>query len=69
MMAPIKSFKDLLVWQESIELGLDVYGVSQGFPKEELFGLTQQVRRAAVSVSSNITEGWGRGSTGDYIRF
>jgi four helix bundle protein len=69
MLAAIKSFKDLVVWQESIELGLDVYRVSQGFPKEEVFGLTQQMRRAAVSVSSNIAEGWGRGSTGDYLRF
>jgi len=53
----INSFEDLIVWQKSIELSMQVYSLSSGFPKEEIFGLTSQIRRAANSVSLNISEG------------
>jgi four helix bundle protein len=52
-----------------MSLAVKIYGVTRSFPKEELFGLTQQIRRSAVSIPSNIAEGSGRGGTQDYIRF
>jgi four helix bundle protein len=64
-----ESFRDLLVWQKSIRLSLAIYRFTTGFPKEELFGLTGQIRRAGVSVASNIAEGYGRNSTGEYKQF
>lgn len=63
------NYRDLRVWQEAITLAERCYLVTRGFPNDEKFGLTSQIRRAAVSVSANIAEGWGRDSTGDYIRF
>ena len=65
----IRSFEDLEVWQLSVESVEMVYRLSQRFPDSERFGLTAQVRRAAVSVPSNIAEGFGRGSRQDYARF
>ena len=65
----IRDYRDLIVWQQSRRLVKTVYEATRHFPKEELFGLTQQVRRAAVSVPSNIAEGYGRGSRKEYIRF
>jgi four helix bundle protein len=65
----VQSFRDLLVWQRSIQLTVGVYNLTKGFPKEELFGLTSQIRRSAVSVPSNIAEGHGRLSTGEYRQF
>jgi len=65
----IKNYKDVAAWQKARALVKRIYGATKLFPKEELYGLTQQVRRAAVSVPSNIAEGYGRGSLGDYIRF
>ncbi len=59
----------LIVWQKSHELVLKVYEITKGFPKEEQFGLVSQIRRAAVSVPSNIVEGKARGSSKDYRRF
>jgi four helix bundle protein len=64
-----KSYKDLKVWQKSIELTVLVYDLTKTFPKEEMYGLTSQIRRAAVSVPSNIAEGCERFSMRDYIRF
>jgi four helix bundle protein len=55
-----KYFRDLLVWQRSMQLARDVYAATNSFPKQEVFGLTSQMRRAAVSVPSNIAEGHGR---------
>jgi four helix bundle protein len=65
----VQSFRDLLVWQRSMELTVAVYRLTRGFPREELFGLTSQIRRAAVSVPSNIAEGHGRLTSGEYRQF
>ena len=65
----IRDYRDLLAWQKARRLVKRVYEVTRGFPKEEMFGLTQQVRRAAISVPCNIAEGYGRGSRKDYVRF
>ena len=65
----VESYQDLVAWQKAYDLVLQVYEVSKDFPADERFGLTQQVRRAAVSVPSNIAEGWGRNTRGDYARF
>lgn len=64
----LKNYKELNVWQKSYRLCLEIYKASQGFPKEEIYGLTSQMRRAAVSVPSNIAEGYGRKTTPDYVR-
>ncbi|MGB7265841.1 MAG: four helix bundle protein [Terracidiphilus sp.] len=64
-----QSFRDLIVWQRSIQLATEIYRVSSGFPKEELYGLTSQIRRSAVSVACNIAEGQGRLSTGEFRQF
>lgn len=64
-----KSYRDLKVWQKGIDLALLVYELSKKFPKEETYGLTSQVRRAVVSIPSNIAEGNERFSIRDYIRF
>ncbi len=64
-----ESYQDLLVWQRAIQMSLAIYRLTAGFPKEELFGLTSQIRRAGVSVASNIAEGYGRISHGEYKQF
>lgn len=63
------SFKDLKVWQKAHQLALKVYKASELFPKSELLCLTSQIRRAAISVSSNIVEGSQRGSNKEFMRF
>lgn len=63
------SFRDLIVWQKAMTLVTDVYRLSKSFPKDEVYGLTSQLRRCAVSVPSNIAEGYARNSNGDYTRF
>jgi four helix bundle protein len=68
-MAAIKRFRDLIVWQKSMALVTDIYRLSRMLPNEEQYGLISQLRRSAVSIPSNIAEGYGRKSTGDYIRF
>ena len=62
-------YKDLTVWQKAMDLTVEIYRLTQNLPKEELYILTNQLRRAAVSIPSNIAEGNGRASTGDYVRF
>lgn len=69
MAKQIKSYRDLVAWQKAFELGLAVYGATKSFPAEERFGLTSQLRRGAISVASNIAEGYGRASRTDYVRF
>ncbi|MBK9191382.1 MAG: four helix bundle protein [Crocinitomicaceae bacterium] len=65
----INSYRDLIVWQKAMDLVVHVYEVSKDFPSDEKFGITNQIRRAAVSVPSNIAEGWGRKYLGSYIQF
>ncbi len=62
-------YKNLKVWQKVMDMTESIYMISKGFPQEELFGLTNQIRRSAVSVASNIAEGAGRNSNPDFIRF
>ncbi len=59
----LKNYKDLKVWQKSYQFCLEIYRITKRFPKEEIYGLTSQIRRAAVSVPSNIAEGYGRKTT------
>jgi four helix bundle protein len=65
----LKFFKDLIAWQKAMDLVTETYRVTQRFPKYELFGLTGQLRRAAISIPSNIAEGQGQLSKGDFRRF
>ena len=65
----IHSYKELIVWQRGMELVVAIYKITELFPREELYGLTSQVRRAAVSIPSNIAEGRFRGTRTDYIQF
>lgn len=65
-MAAINSYRDLKVWQQGMILAESVYGLTKAFPRDEMFGLTSQMRRAAVSVPANIAEGYGRNSTRAY---
>jgi four helix bundle protein len=64
-----QSFRDLQVWQRAIQLTVAVYCMTQDFPREEQYGLTSQIRRSAVSVASNIAEGQGRLSVGEFRQF
>jgi len=61
-----RSYKDLVAWRKAMELVGEIYRMTQGFPQKELYGLTSQLRRAAVSVPSNIAEGQGRLSKGEF---
>jgi len=63
----VKSYRDLLVWQEAMELVIGCYRISDRFPPRELYGLTNQLRRAAVSVPANIAEGRGRSHTREFV--
>ena len=63
------SFKDLVVWQRSVELCIAVYKLTANFPSDERFGLTNQLRRASVSIASNIAEGYGKSTRGEYVQF
>jgi len=65
----IKSYKDLIVWQKSIDLTIKVYKITNNFPKEEIYGLTSQMRRSSVSIASNIAEGRNRGTRKDFSQF
>ena len=68
-MASLRSFRDLEVWKRSMVLAERVYQATAGFPREEGYGLTSQLRRAAVSIPSNIAEGQSRNSTGEFLQF
>ena len=65
----MQDFRDLKVWEKSHQFVLSVYGATSSFPREEMYGLTSQLRRAAVSVPTNIAEGCGRGTDADFARF
>jgi four helix bundle protein len=64
-----QSFRDLAVWKRAMQLTVCVYRLSQGFPREEVYGLTSQIRRSAVSIPSNIAEGQGRANRGEFKQF
>ena len=66
---PAKSFRELVVWQRAIELTTAIYRLTRQFPREEMYGLTSQLRRAGISVASNIAEGYGRATRGEYRNF
>ena len=66
---PINTYKDLIVWQKSMDLVVAMYDLTDNFPKTEIYGLTAQMRRSAVSIPSNIAEGRRRGSKKDYRQF
>ena len=68
-MSTLKSYRELTVWQKSVDLAEKVYQVTRSFPKEEIYGLVSQMRRAAVSIPSNIAEGQSRNSTGEFLQF
>lgn len=68
MAEAIRSFRDLVVWQQAHALVLDIYQVTKNFPSEERFGLTSQLRRAAYSIAANIVEGFGRRSTKEFLQ-
>ena len=65
----MKDFKELKVWRKAYEFSLSVYLITKSFPREEVYGLTSQLRRAAVSIGANIAEGCGRRSDGEFVRF
>lgn len=64
-----KDFKELIVWQKSSDLVVEAYKLTKQFPKEELYGLISQIRRASVSIPANISEGYSRNSTNEFIQF
>lgn len=66
---PIRTYRDLIAWQKAMEMAELAYQATRGFPKEERFGLVAQIRRAAVSIPSNIAEGFGRGRKAELRRF
>lgn len=63
------TFRKLLVWQKSMSLVTEIYKVTKGFPKDELYALASQIKRSSVSIPSNIAEGYGRKGQKDYLRF
>jgi len=66
---PARNFQDLIVWQKAHQLVLSIYRISKGFPREEIYGLTSQFRRAAISVPANIAEGFKKKGRLDKVRF
>ena len=65
----ISSYNDLIVWQKSVSLVTEIYKATSTFPREETFGLTSQLRKSAVSIPSNIAEGQGRATKGEFVQF
>ncbi len=65
----IRTYKELIVWQKSVKLTLLVYKLTSTFPKDEIYGIVSQMRRSAVSIASNIAEGWARKNTREFINF
>jgi four helix bundle protein len=65
----MSNFRNLLVWQKAMSMTTFIYNSTNQFPKEEIFGLTSQIRRSSISIPSNIAEGFGRDSCKEYLRF
>lgn len=68
-MSEVRSYRDLLVWERSMDLAVGAYTLSRNYPRDELFGLTSQTRRAAASIAANIAEGYGRSTKPAYLNF
>lgn len=68
-MSAIKSYKDLLIWQKGFDIVISTYKLSKSFPQEELYALTSQIKRAAISIPSNIAEGYGRNTDKSFSHF
>ncbi len=66
---PVRNYRDLIAWQKAMDLVICIYAATQTFPRDELFGLTSQMRRAAVSIPCNIAEGQSRDSTREFVHF
>ncbi|TRC92822.1 four helix bundle protein [Mesorhizobium sp. WSM4305] len=69
MTGKINSYKDLIVWQQAMDLAVATYSLTKTWPKEEMYGLTSQIRRSATSIPANIAEGYGRDNRGSYQQF
>ena len=65
----MNKFKELKVWQKSIQIVIKIYSITMNFPNDEIYGITSQIRRCAVSIPSNIAEGAGRGTKKDFSHF
>jgi four helix bundle protein len=65
----MSTFRNLLIWQKSMTLVTEIYQLTKSFPKEEIYGLTSQIRRSSISIPSNIAEGYGRNGNKDYLKF
>ena len=65
----VRNYRDLVAWQRAMDLVVEIYGITKSFPRDEIFGLSSQLRRAAVSIPSNIAEGQGRGAGNDFSRY
>jgi four helix bundle protein len=65
----VENYKDLDVWKKAVTFTTELYKLTSRFPGTERYGLASQIRRATTSIAANIAEGWGRGSTGEYIQF
>ena len=65
----VNSYQDLIVWQKAMDLAEQCYRTTRTFPRDELYGMTSQICRAATSIPANIAEGWGRGTTKQYVHF
>ncbi|GAA6767559.1 four helix bundle protein [Flavobacterium sp. CGRL1] len=65
----MKTFRDLLIWQKSMNLVTEIYQLTNSFPKEEIYGLSSQIRRSSISIPSNIAEGYGRNGNTELLRF
>lgn len=68
-MSEINSYRDLKVWQNAMDIAERCYVFTRDFPRDELYGMTSQIRRASVSIAANIAEGYGRDSTGNFVNF
>jgi four helix bundle protein len=69
VISDIRSYRDLVAWQQAVDLVVEVYKFTQQWPREELYGLTSQARRAGTSVAANIAQGYGRDNLGSYLQF
>ncbi len=68
-MSDVKDYKDLIIWQKGMDIAEKCYYLTKNYPKDEIYGITQQIRRSAVSIPANIAEGYGRRYTKEYVKF